>query len=279
MARTISDISSTMLDAIASDERLAALNSVSKVALFRLIIFIVATAIYLHEQIFDTHKQEVDTMLLERLTPNERWYAKKAKEFQYGFSLVPDKDYFENTGFTIEDIEASKIIKYAAVPKTKNGEILIKIATESGDELTPITIEQQEAFEAYIKEIMIAGSKYRIVNYMPDKLFLDLKIYVDPLVIGTNGVNILTGERSVEKAINQFLKELPFDGELVLASLIDKLQDVPGVKIPHLLFATSQPVDAITNEYVVNPQPINVKTISVSGYFTVPNFDNIAYVV
>jgi hypothetical protein len=71
---------------------------------------------------------------------------------------------------------------------------------------------------------------------------------------------------------------LPFDGELVLAHLIDKLQKAEGVVIPHLINAESQAIDINTNLYN-EAQPIDVKTIPESGYFTIPNFDNISYVV
>jgi hypothetical protein len=65
---------------------------------------------------------------------------------------------------------------------------------------------------------------------------------------------------------------------LVLAHLIDKLQKAEGVVIPHLVNAESQSIDINTNVY--NPAaPINVKTIPVSGYFKIPNFDKVSYVV
>lgn len=289
MARSFQNIKATITQSFITNATIIAMYELvegqtfeqqfSKVSIENIIFDIVSFGIYLLEQIFDTHVQEVDNMLTERLTPNEKWLSEMAKSFQYGYSLVQDKDYYDNNGLTVEEIAASKIIKYAAVPKSNSGTILIKVATEVGGVLTPLTVEQKQAFEEFIKEIIPAGSSYMIVNYNPDKLLLNLKIYVDTLVIGTNGINILTGEKSVETAINSFLKQLPFDGELVLAGLIDELQKVPGVKIPHLVFAETIPIDPVTDLYVEFPQPLEVKTIPVAGYFTVPNYDNITYVV
>ncbi|MDD2675378.1 MAG: hypothetical protein PHF81_10905 [Flavobacterium sp.] len=74
------------------------------------------------------------------------------------------------------------------------------------------------------------------------------------------------------------MKELPFNGELVLAHFIDKLQKAEGVVIPHIINAESQAIDINTNQYLA-AEPINVKTVPVSGYFTIPNFDNVSYVV
>jgi hypothetical protein len=154
----------------------------------------------------------------------------------------------------------------------------VKIATEIGTELQPISESEKEAFTAYMKEIRDAGVRITVINYLPDILQLTMQIYRDPLVIDSNGNSILTGKRPVEDAIKEYMKELPFDGELVLAHLIDKLQKVEGVRIPHLLSAASKWIDANINDYGAF-QPINVKKIPISGYFKVEDFLNISYVV
>jgi hypothetical protein len=97
-------------------------------------------------------------------------------------------------------------------------------------------------------------------------------------VINADGLSIVNGNKPVEEAIQEYMKELPFNGELVLAHLVDKLQQVEGVKIPHIINAESKIIDVNTGIYLAQ-QPINVKTVPESGYFTIPNFDNVSYVV
>ena len=82
----------------------------------------------------------------------------------------------------------------------------------------------------------------------------------------------------MEDALKEFMRELPFNGELVLNSLIDKLQKTEGVKIPHLVSAASKWIDNDGVTYS-NFENISVKKIPVSGYFEIENFDNIEYVV
>jgi hypothetical protein len=277
MARSIGVIQKEMLDAITADENLVGLNSQSKVSIFRLIVFIVAFSIWVLENLFDTHKKEVDDIIEAKMPHRPSWYRTKALAFQYGFALIVDTDKYDNTGFTEDQVLESKIIKYAAVTPSA-GQILIKIATEAAGVLAPITPGQKASFEAYILEIADCGVKYLIVNHLPDILLLNMQIYRDPLVLDSSGMSILNGNYPVQDAINEYMKELPFNGELVLAHLIDKLQNAEGVVIPHLVNAESQAIDINTNIYN-DPEPINVKTIPVSGYFTVPNFDNISYVV
>lgn len=277
MARSIGVIQNEMLDSITADENLAGLNSQSKVSIYRLIVFIVAFSIWVLENLFDTHKKEVDDIIEAKMPHRPSWYRTKAKAFQYGFALITDTDKYDNTGYTDEQVLDSKIIKYAAVTPSA-GQILIKIATETAGVLAPITAGQKASFDAYILEIADCGVKYIVVNHLPDILLLNLQIFRDPLVLDAAGMSILNGNYPVRDAINEYMKELPFNGELVLAHFIDKLQKAEGVVIPHLINAESQAIDINTNEYL-DAEPINVKTVPVSGYFTIPNFDNVSYVV
>lgn len=277
MARTITAIQQEIFDRITVDENLVGLNSQSKVSIYRLMIFIVAYAIWLLEQIFDTHKSEVDALIEAKMPHRPSWYRTKALAFQYGFDLIPDTDKYDTTGFTDEQIEDSKVIKYAAITKS-GGQLYVKIATETDGVLAPIAPEVKEAFGAYMEEIADCGVKYLVVNNLPDILLLNIQIYRDPLVLDENGMSILTANYPVQDAINEYMKELPFNGELVLPHFVDKLQQVDGVLIPHIINAESQAIDINTNEYL-DAAPINVRTIPVSGYFTVPNFDNVSYVV
>jgi hypothetical protein len=156
--------------------------------------------------------------------------------------------------------------------------LIVKIATETNEQLTPITDDEKESFAYYLSEIRDAGVKITVINYLHDRLNLNLRIYRDPLVIDPNGFSIKTGKKPVEDAISEYMKQLPFNGELILAHLVDYLQNVEGVKIPHVIEASSSWIDPSVNNYGLF-QPIDVRAIPVSGYFRVENFDQITYVV
>lgn len=251
----------------------------SLVSLENILFEIVSYAIYMHELIFDQHKAEVDGALYNQKSGRLPWYRQKALDFQYGFDLLEDSDEFDNADATAEEIETSKIIKYAAVNESEDeSRVIIKIAGETDGELAPISADQKDAFDEYFQEIRYAGVKLTIINYLPDLLYLDLTIYRDPLVLDANGMNILTGTYPVNEAITEYMRELPFNGELVLAHLVDKLQSADGVLIPVINNASSAWIDPNSEGYG-NPVGIPVKKIPESGYFKVDNFDNIAYVV
>ena len=289
MARTKNEIKQQITDAFIRNEHIISAYGIdtsksfneqfSLVSFENTLFEIFAIILFLFEKIFDEHKKEVSEALSEQKPHTARWYRNKALAFQYGFDLRSETDLFDNTGKSKEEIENSKIVKYSAVTESETeSRLIVKIATEQGGELQPISQGQKASFEAYMNEIKDAGVKITMINYLPDILKLQMKIYRDPLVLNENGMSIRTGEKPVEKAIKEYFKKLPFNGELVLAHLVDALQQVEGVKIPHIILAESKWIDAGVNDYG-NYQPIEVKTIPISGYFKIENFNGIEYVV
>ena len=276
MARSIQEIQTLIYQAKAQEPALNELNSTSKVAIWRLWVYIIAVAIWSLEKLFDQHRADIDKRLAELKPHTARWYRSKALAFQYGFDLLPDSDKFNNVGHTEEAIEASKIVKYSAVIESKNeGRLIVKIAGKQGEQLQPITEPQKQAFEAYLQKIKDAGVRLSVVNYQPDILHLQMKIVYDPLVLDNNGQSIIHATKPVEEAIKSYLKRLPFNGELVLAHLIDVLQQAEGVKIPHLVLAQSKNITSGGGYGAF--ETIEISKIPTAGYFTIDNFNDIIY--
>ena len=273
MARTIEQIQQSIYDAKAKEASLNELNSASKTAIWRLWVFVVSVAIWSLEMIFDLHRKDIDERIRVQKTFRLPWYKSMALKFQYGYglALVDETDFYDNTKLTREQIEDSKIVKYAAVAEVGNT-LVIKIATESNGELQRITDDQEASFINYMNRIKAAGVELRVINSEPDLLALALTIYYDPLLINREGNYIQGGEKPVVKAIKEYMKMLPFNGELVLAHLIDHLQKVPGVIIPHLDLARTKWLD---NSYT----SIEVRHVPESGYFKIDEGNlNISYV-
>jgi len=274
MARTIEQIQDTIIAKVVSDNKLSALTSSSKVSIWGRFVWCVAYCVWTLEMLFDTHKAEVADALANQKNGSLLWYRNMMLAFQYGFDLIQDTDRFDNTGHTDEQIEASKIIKYAAVTESEQeSRLIIKIAGEDSDgNLAPIPDAQKTAVDYYVSEFNYAGVKYTIINYAPDRLQLNLTIKIDPKVIDLTGTKILmsasdVGSKPVEEALKEFMKELPFDGKLVLNALIDKLQKIEGVVNPILNNASTSWIDVIAGGYAAM-QPIYGEALPVAGYFT-----------
>lgn len=275
MAKTIEQWQQLIIDQLAANQITV---SGSRTGVRRLWTFVFAFCAWTLDVLFDIHKSEVENVIAQLKPHTLRWYRNKAIAFQYGIPLLPDSDKYDNTGMSDEQLEESKIIKYAAVAEAQDqSRLIIKIATEADEKLQPLSHAQRNSFAYYISEIKDAGVKISIINYLPDRLYISMEIYYDPLILDGQGNSIIDGGRPVEKAVKQYMKELPFNGELIIAHLVDKLQKTPGVKIPHITGVQTCWIDGETGDYGAI-QSVGVKKIPESGYFEVADFQNITYI-
>lgn len=279
MARTIAEIQQEIYTSISADSKLSALTSVSKTAVYRLLVYVFAYASWLQEKLYDRKEAEINTLIAEQKRYKGTWYKGMALNFQYGFDLVTDMDYYDNTEYDEDTIEASKIIKYCSVKRgAETSTLIVKVASEEGDILAPLDDLQKESFVQYMEEIKCEGEKIRVINNPADKLLLTMAVYRDVLVLDDQGNSKLNGGKPVEDTISAYMKALPFDGELVLNDLIEKLRAVDGVENVNIVNALSSSFNTVTNDYDDYLQ-ITVKTIPAAGYFEIVNFDSVTYVV
>lgn len=245
---------------------------------FENILFeIIAFFHFVLESMFETHKSETYEAIASQKVHRAPEIRQRLLDFQYGFDLKPDTDTWNNGSATDEEIAQSKIIKYAAVVESDDEKrVICKIATETGGELTPITEEQLESVAAFVKEIKPPGVPYTVINYLPDLLRLNIRIFRDPLVLTSTGTHRVTGARPVELALQEFMKELPFNGELRLQDLANKLEEVEGVNIVQIDSAETAWLDPDNEDYG-DFTAIDVRALPVSGYFKIVDFNGISY--
>lgn len=241
MARTITEIQDDIISRVAGTAELSALNSSSRVAVWRLWTYIVAVSIWALENLFDLHKTEVTNLINEKAPHSLRWYANKAKDFQYGSELAYEEDYYDNSTLSDDQVAEQKIIAFSAVVEQSKG-LRLKVARIVDGDLNALTAQQLESFETYMNRIKDAGITPLVVESLPpDNLKLELIIYYNPLVLGSDGSRLDgTNPDPVGNRIRDYLKNLPFNGTLVLAYLVDALQQVDGVVIPHIVQAQAK---------------------------------------
>lgn len=207
------------------------MNNTSTVAVWKVLFNAVAFGIWTLEKLFDLFRLEIDDRISMLKPHSARWYAEKAKAFQYGYPLVIEADYYDNTALNEVQIAASKIIKHSAVVEMERG-IRIKVAKEVAGELAPLTVGELEAFVEYMESVKDAGIKLLITSTVADDLKASLRIFYNPLVLNGTGARI-DGESftPVQDAFKLYLKNLPFNGLFVPQLMIDHLQAVDGVVI------------------------------------------------
>jgi hypothetical protein len=228
------------------------LTSPSKVARWRLDLWVVSVGTWIIEVLMDRFKAEVEEIAKNAVSGTEPWYKDQALKFQYGDSLVYLNNKFQYATLNT----AAQIVKRAAV-KDVGGQVIIKVAKLVGGVVTPLSTAELLAFDAYMKKIKFAGTATATVSRAADLLKIAYTVYYDPLVLKSDGSLISNPSiRPVDAAINNYITNLPFNGELILTKLTDTVQLAQGVVNPILTSAQAKygalPYNTITVKYTAD---------------------------
>lgn len=274
MARSLNEIQEFILTAKSNRESLnslevmtdsekntlAGLTSTSKVAIWRLWVFIISYGIWTLESLYDLHKAQINDLIALSKVHNFDWYIQEAKAFQFGFTLNKFGVY-DNAGIDEGLIIASKIVKQVAIVSVAS-KLHVKIAKEAGGgNLEPLTSNEIASFEQYMDKRKDAGTVLLFFSKLADDIKLDFTIHYDAQVLDANGQrHDGTDDTPVKTKIQEFTRELEFNGEFILTKLTDFLQTIDGVKMPVKNSAHSK--------YAANPYvEINERYIPDSGHF------------
>lgn len=241
-----------------TQQLLSDLDTPSRVARWRLMLWVVATAMWVHETLWDQFRAQVDAIVAAAHIGTPRWYVQQALAFQYGYALVDINGVFRYPAV----VPAAQIVKRAAIVET-GGLVILKVAKLDGAVVAPLTTGELTAFSTYIDDIRMAGTMCNIITDVPDLLQVRYVVRYDPLVLTPNGALITDiGVFPVEDAINAFVASLPFNGELVLTYLTDAVQRAAGVVNPIL-------TDAQAKWGGFAYQPIQVGYIAHAGHMAI----------
>ncbi len=271
MARTITEILDEMLTAKAAEAGLNGLTSTSLTSIWRLAFYIVAVCAWSLEKLFDIFKAEILELIAKMRPHTARWYVEKAKEFQYGYTPVAEKDYYDNTGIPDDIVAASKIIAYAAL--VEQPFIRLKVAKKVGNALGPLDNVELPAFVAWVLRFKDAGVKLKtstITSTVPDNLRMELRIKYDPLILDATGGRLDgTTPTPVPDGIKAYLinKSITdFNGLYSVQKQVDAIQLIEGVVDLH--------VDAIQKKYGALPfTSVDIDFVPDSGYLVIADVD------
>ena len=287
MFKTIIEIFNYILELKNKNTVLSEVNSASKTSLWRQFLEVVSTAYWAFVNVRDLHDKETDFLIQEQKVPNQRWYRNKALSFQYGFDVENDTDIFkptiqvngEDVEATEEQIEASKVIKYCAVDRkviANRASLIIKIAGEENGEIVQTSDEEKEALKKWfeVDGAAAAGDVITYINYKGDILSFSVDVYINPLVLMSDGRHKINLNYPVEDSIKTYLKNLPFNGEFDVQKFEAAILATEGV----LKLKTNK----VESKWIVASggdadgyglfQPISVYKIPESGYFKVLDF-------
>ena len=128
---------------------------------------------------------------------------------------------------------------------------------------TALTADQLSGLASYIGKIKDAGVAITVNSQEGDSLNMTVEVWYDPSVLtyASGVLSGVSGGEPVKEAIEAYLADMPFDGELRTDSLVDAMQAVSGVEIVQLRALSSQAVGA------GNYSSIDGYEIPVAGYY------------
>jgi len=216
------------------------LTSSSKVAIWRLQLWVMAFGIFVHEQLFDQHVISIQNAAKE-VTPGVLlWYAAEAKKFQNGDSLVfnTTTSKFEYTDSTSAAALAKQIITVASA-RDISQVVTLKVAKTVATVVQALTAAEKASFGVYLDEIKIAGTKTLVISDPPDSLKIAYTIEYDPQILTSQGVLIEDGVTlPIQVAIDTYIEVqdpddpttgLPFDSTFRVQDLTAAIQGATGV--------------------------------------------------
>lgn len=272
---TIAEIKKSMTDLFITDadvigkyglkEGLTFEDQFSTVSIENILFFIVATCMWVNQQLFARHKIDIERLLSEQRAHTSNWYAHISKQFQFGQELVTETDKYNNAGLTSEQIEKIRVVKYSAAVESFDKSILyLKIATDDNGKRKPLSNNQLIAFKTYLNAIQDAGVRIQVINDPADQMKLKIDIYYDSLILDQEGKRLDDeGDSPVQDAIRNYLNNLPFNGMYTNQSLVDTLQNIEGVAVAEIKQAASK-YGAYT-EFT----DIDAREIAHAGYYEV----------
>jgi len=197
---------------------LTRLTSNSKVAIWKLWAYTTAVVIWTQEKLWDLFKVEVETIKANSFVGSLTWWESKAKEFQYGDTLVVDPITYAISYATLDIVK--QIIEHSACIEF-GGKVYLKVRRLDIDILS---VPELEAFKSYVNSIKFAGTQVVIYNLNADDLKLNYEVFYNPII------DEAIVKAQIESAVNNYISNIPFNGELDINALNVLMKSVNGVK-------------------------------------------------
>ncbi|MGB0368987.1 MAG: hypothetical protein ACPGD8_06250, partial [Flavobacteriales bacterium] len=205
---------------------LADLDTSSKVAPHRFWIFLFSVFSWFQVKRFNSHKAEIEAIANAHELRTPQWWVDVVKTYQHGHAL----DFVDNgLAYSVVD-EAARVVKRSACVSLGAGHFQIKIAGDGTPLDNGTAPGVADGVLWFAQRLGGPGPDIDIVALNADRLRLTAMAYVDPLLFTDTGESILVpGTYPIEDAVNDYLKNIPFNGTLSLTKLVSKVEDVTGV--------------------------------------------------
>jgi hypothetical protein len=214
-------------------ELLDEINSESKVAVWKLDLFIVAHSHYVQEKLWDEAKSEMQEIADNAIVGSTDWNEELIRSYQHGFNLVfnPNTYTYEYQDTTSQAAIAARIVSQVSVEETNVNPsgLIIKVAKGEQPNLQPLDKTAGGEFDSLLYSFIrrkFAGVDQTLISDNGDDIKFRGDLYYD------GSIPLADVKTAVEPAINAYLSSPQgkrFNGVFLRNGLIDKLQELVEV--------------------------------------------------
>lgn len=211
----------------------------SKVSVLRLLMWVVSWVIAKRETLLEEWKAEVEKVANETHYGTSAWWIAKAKDFQYGDSLVVEDGKVQYA----EEHGEKKIVSAASVTVVGRT-LLLKVAKGVGGGLSGLSDSERSSFEGYVQRIKPLGLMVVVQSGSGN----ELRVKGEVRYSGERKVSEIAG--GVREALERYVKDLEFNGTIYAGRMTKVIIDVDGVVDVHI---TGMELDGVAWEDSVIP--------------------------
>lgn len=227
MARSIAEIKNQMVAEKATQPALDNLNTNSQTSIWGLLFYLVAYGINLFEQLLDSFSETQSQLALSAVIGTDLWVQKKTFEFQYDAINVQFLELNTSTlsvGYPVIN-PTYQIITRCSVRSIGQGICNIKVA--KGTTPTALSALEKTSLENYWNPNIsnaygFAGVNYVIISEEADEIEIVGNVFFNGQFSSVISANVIT-------ALNTYLSNLPFNGNISINAIEDAIQAVTGV--------------------------------------------------
>jgi hypothetical protein len=274
LARSIDFYFQTIVDAVAADPVLSTkLTSTSKVSVWRLFAYVVATAIWSYEKVLDQAKAFIQMLVDNRAVGTPEWIIQETYKFQYGDILQVINGIATYPDTVSDAALAKRIIKRAAFSEEDLGIFVLKVAKEdSTGKAIPLSAPELAALIAYWQKKKYPGINFEVRSLYPDKIRASVTVYKDEQIPDAQLTPLINA--AVQ---NYIVSKIPFNGKFLTNKFIDAIQQVENVEDIAVIGTLQVAYNNGSSEDDYSSfQPINRAWLAKSGYFMIEQL-NITY--
>ncbi|MEI6061946.1 MAG: hypothetical protein WCR72_14685 [Bacteroidota bacterium] len=198
-------------------------RTASKVAIWRLWLWIVSVGSWVIENLQDLHEVKITSIIASDKPHTLNWYASQSKMFQYGHVIAWITDHF---GYAIID-ETAQVVKYSAAVEDETGNVTIK-AMKAGRVI--LTTPELNAFKAFWNRWKDAGVVLNCISQSVNLLDFTVTIYRNRSILNADNTLIAEPSRNaVTDPANAYVNSIEFNGTVYLLELIQQIKNQPGI--------------------------------------------------